>query len=438
MERNTDYDVIIVGGRVAGSTLAAYLAQVGVSVLMLERVVFPEPHPASSPIIQPVTMSMLDEIGADESAYAHNTPKIRQIVFADGDFEMQLPIPEINGRAYAYGIDRERFDHALWESALRYDTVDGKMGFSVTNLLWDNIGKTVIGVEGKFRGETQRHTSKVVIGADGRFSLVARKVDAQELDKHDDHPTSIYYAYWENVIPYDPDNTTVVGYAAPSQDYGYGIIPTADNQHIIGMEGRADKLKPNAGEVEEFYLSKLQENPQLWARLKNAERVSPVRGMRKIGNMFRTPGGLGWALVGDAYHQKDPIDGQGIYDAVFTSRTLAQSLIAWRNGEKSWDEAMSWYDTIVREEALPMYQMTLFRVQQQMYPQMNIQIPRPLWQTPIGWLYNDPHYKKLVGYALNRRVDPNRAVEPKEIAMGMLRGGLRKLSAELGKFETET
>ncbi|MEL6149749.1 MAG: FAD-dependent monooxygenase, partial [Chloroflexota bacterium] len=50
MERNTDYDVIIVGGRVAGSTLAAYLGKAGIRVLLLERATFPEPHPASSPM----------------------------------------------------------------------------------------------------------------------------------------------------------------------------------------------------------------------------------------------------------------------------------------------------------------------------------------------------------------------------------------------------
>lgn len=436
MQMNTNYDVIIVGGRVAGSTLAAYLGKAGVSVLMLERAVFPEDHPASSPIIQPVTLAMLDEIGADEGAYARNTPKIRQVMLSDGDFQAELPMPEIGGRAYAYAIDRARFDHALWENALSYDNADGYMGFSVTSLLWDSMGKTVIGVEGKHNGEKKHITSTVVVGADGRFSLVARKVGAQEHDKHEDHPTSIYYAHWKGVEPYDADNSTIVGYAAPTPTYGFLVMPSADGMAMIGMEGRADALAPPKGtSAEDFYMGKVQENPQMWARLQNAERVSPVRGMKKIGNMFRQPGGLGWALTGDAYHQKDPIDGQGIYDAVFTSRTLAQAMIAWREGEKTWDEALGWYDETVRAEAVPMYEATMFRVQQQMYPSVNVQIPRFVWETPFSLLYNDPHYKKLVGYALNRQVDPSRATAPRELAMGMLRGGLRKISDQLGKYE---
>lgn len=434
------YDVIIVGGRVAGSTLAAHLGQAGVRVLLLERAEFPQEHPASSPLIQPVTMAMLDAIGADEGAYAHGNPKIRRIVLSDGDLELAMPIPDIEGRQYAYSVERGRFDHALWENALRYDTVDGLMGFSVTNLLWDDIGKTVIGVEGKAKGnrDKQHFTAKVVVGADGRFSTVARKVDAQQHDEHEDYPTSIYYAYWRGVQPYDADDSSVVAYAAPSNAYGFYAMPSADGMTVIGMEGRSDKIDPSGGEVEDFYLARLQENPQLWARLQNAERVTKIHGMRKIGNMFRDPGGLGWALTGDAYHQKDPIDGQGIYDAVFTSRALARALLSWMNGERKWDEALAWYDEIVRAEAEPQYEMTLFRVQQQMYPRMNVQIPRFLWERPVRWLTKDPQYMQVAGLALNRQIDPRQSSDTRFMMLAMLRGGLRELSEQLGEYETET
>ena len=162
MQSQRDYDVIIVGGRVAGSTLAAYLAQQNLRVLLLERATFPAEHPASSPVIQPITLSMLDEIGADESAYARNTPKIRRFAIVDDDLSFDLPVPKIHGRAYGYAIDRARFDHALWENAMRYETVDGIMGFSVVNLLWDDLGQTVIGIEGKNTqtGDRQQFTSK--------------------------------------------------------------------------------------------------------------------------------------------------------------------------------------------------------------------------------------------------------------------------------------
>ncbi|MEM6282738.1 MAG: NAD(P)/FAD-dependent oxidoreductase [Chloroflexota bacterium] len=432
MERNTDYDVIIVGGRVAGSTLAAYLGKAGIRVLLLERAVFPEPHPASSPMIQPITMSMLDEIGADENEYARDTARIRRMLAVDTDFELVLDIPDIGGRNYAYAIDRARFDHALWDNAVSYDSVDGWMGFSVTNLMWDSLGKTVIGIEGKRKREKHYITAGVVVGADGRFSMVARKVGAAEHNKHDDHPTTLYYTYWKNVKPHDEGEPTTVATGAPDGKYGYLLMDSADGTTCVCIEGRSDIVQAiNGLNIEEFYMDMLQRNAYVWKRLQDAEPVDKVRGMRKVGNLFREPAGNGWALVGDAYHQKDPIDGQGIYDSVYSSRTLAQALIDWHSGDRTWDDAMTWYDRTAQQEMMPQYEQTLNRVQQQMYPSSNLPIPKPLLNTTVRWLSRDRVYRELAGLALNRQIDPREAATPKFLALAVLRGGLRELSERL-------
>ncbi len=431
-----DYDVIIVGGRVAGSTLAAYLGKGGVRVLLLERDQFPKSHPASSPMIQPVTMAMLDEIGADEAAYARNTPPLHAMYAFDGEFSFKLDLPEIGGRDYGYAIDRARFDFALWQNAVGYEQVTGRMGFSVTNLIWDDIGKTVIGVTGRDRatGETEHITARVVVGADGRFSLVARKVEAQEYNRHEDYPTTLYYGYWRGVAPLMPDGgPSSSAYASATATHGYLVMDSADDTTAVVVEGRADVIEPEPGQIEAFYLQKLAENRQVWDRLQNAELVTKIHGMRKINNLFRQAGGAGWALVGDAYHQKDPIDGQGIYDSVYTSRTLAKALQAWLCGDSIWDDAINWYAESAQTEMAPQYEMTLQRVQLSMYPRLPL--PKALMATPYRWLTNDPQFTQLAGLALNRQIDPRMAAEPREIVLAMLRGSLRELSAKLGEYE---
>ena len=70
--------------------------------------------------------------------------------------------------------------------------------------------------------------------------------------------------------------------------------------------------------------------------------------MRNIGNLYREAGGPGWALVGDALHQKDPLDGQGIYDAVLTAKLLAQALIDCQRGALSPSAALARYAAEVR------------------------------------------------------------------------------------------
>lgn len=436
-----DYDVIIIGGRVSGSTLAAHLGKAGMRVLLVERIQLPAEHPASSPMIQPVTLSLLDEIGADESAYAHNTPKIHSMIAIDGDIRFDLDLPEINGRNYGYALDRARFDAALWDNAVNMKTVDGIQNFAVSNLLWDDKGEQVVGIEGKRANSNnhERFTAYAVIGADGRFSMVARKVGAKDLDQHDEHPTSLYYAYWKGVKPLNEDGkATSVAYGSPNNTHGYLIMDSADNTTAVVIEGRSDTVNPEQGKVDEMYMAMLRQNKDVWQRLQDAEPITPVRGMRKIGNMYREAGGPGWALVGDAYHQKDPIDGQGIYDAVYSARTLAEALIAWHNEEKTWDEALAWYDEAARAHSHPQYEMTLFRVQQSLYPPINVNpIVKKFLETPIRWVSRDDQFRQRAGMALNRQIDPREAADPRFMMLAMLRGSLRELSDKLGEYETE-
>src|SRR6476620_9594296 len=98
-----------------------------------------------------------------------------------------------------------------------------------------------------------------------------------------------------------------------------------------------------------------QAHPGIWRRLAQAHPIGEVRGMRDIGNLYRQASGPGWALVGDALHQKDPLDGQGIYDAVFTAKALGQALAAWQHGAVSWEAALAQYEAAVQAETFPMY-----------------------------------------------------------------------------------
>ncbi|MGJ3239592.1 MAG: NAD(P)/FAD-dependent oxidoreductase [Anaerolineae bacterium] len=403
---NRDYDVIIVGGRAAGTHMAARLGKYGFRVLMLERNTHPSLPAVSSPIIFSATMRLLDEIGADEQAYAHNTPKLTHASTLANGLEVSLRIPDYKGRDYAYAIDRARFDASLWQTALTYDNVQGRQNFSVTDLLWD--GDTVMGVVGKEHGGTEeRITANVVIGADGRFGIVSRKVHAQETDVFETHPTSIYYAYWRDVAQVNdqPSMTTYVN--DNNTEYGYLTMDSADGQTAIGIEGRADVVEPDAGDAQGFYLRTLAQCEPLQARLANAEMVTTVRGMRHIGNSYRQAGGQGWALIGDAYHQKDPLDGQGIYNAVITGKALARQMLKWKRGEINWETAISEYDDIARVKTYPMYKSLQNRIQTSFYSDQGATIPTWLQDSLARWVLDDAEFQELVGKLFTREVPPD-------------------------------
>ena len=308
-DQHTHYDTIIVGGRPAGATLAARLGQAGLRVLLLERATLPSAPATSCPAIYPATMHLLDEIGADEAAYARGTPRLhRMVAEIRDDFRVSIPMPTLFGRDYLYAIDRARFDAALWQVAARCPSVDARQGLAVTDLLRN--GAQVTGVVGRQAGGAeQRFTADCVVGADGRFSLIARKVAARSYDQRADMPTTIYYAYWRNVVPYDDQGSLITSYGS-GRGYGYLLMDSADGLTCVAIEGRSDALALGDKQGLACYMRLLQAHPRIRRRLAHAALVGEVRGMRDIGNMYRQAGGAGWALVGDALHQKDPLDGQ--------------------------------------------------------------------------------------------------------------------------------
>jgi flavin-dependent dehydrogenase len=403
MHSDTHYDVIIVGGRPAGATLAARLGQQGLQVLLLERAVFPRPPAASCPAIYPSAMALLDEIGAEESDYARGTPPIRRMLSeVRDDFRIAVPVMELWGRDYCYAIDRARFDDALWRTAAASPGVTACQGFAVTGLLWQ--GERVVGVRGRQAGGPEVSLrAGCVVGADGRFSGVARAVDAQVYDQRTDLPTTLYYAYWRGAEPFD-SNGPALHSVATGRGYGYLLMDSADDSVCVAVGGQSALVDPGAEDVTAYYLRLLREQPRVWRRVAQAVRITDVRGMRNIGNLYRAAGGPGWALVGDALHQKDPLDGQGIYDAMLTAKLLSMALVDWKRGTLSWEQAIAAYELAARAATQPMYKATLERVRHEIYT------TRPDWayKTWLRWLATDPEYGRRLGLLLGRGIDPER------------------------------
>ena len=423
------YDVIVVGGRVAGSTLAARLGQQGLSVLLVERAAFPSPPAVSCPVIYASTLRLLDEIGADEADYARGTPRIRRwVTEVREDFTTVNQIPESHGRDYGYAIDRARFDDALWRNAAGRPTVTARDCFVVTGLVRD--GDRVTGIRGRAAGGAEEtFTADCVVGADGRFSAVARMAGAREYDRHDDYPTSIYYAYWKHVAPFD-HNGPCVHIFGPGAGFGVLLMESADDHVCVAIEGRTTIFDSADGKPAEVYNGFVRMYPQIWRRLEGAQQATAVNGMRRVGNLYRESGGPGWALVGDALHQKDPLDGQGVFDAVFTARALAEAIGDWKRGRQSWEQALSAYNDAVRAETYPMYLRTIERVKAEVYGEPS----ERAFRTYLRWIIEDPEYKRRLGLMVVRGISPADWLPRRVVLRALLRGALldlRRLASPL-------
>jgi 2-polyprenyl-6-methoxyphenol hydroxylase-like FAD-dependent oxidoreductase len=81
-------------------------------------------------------------------------------------------------------------------------------------------------------------------------------------------------------------------------------------------------------------------------------------GTAGVPNYFRQSFGPGWALVGDAAYNKDPITAQGISDAFIDAEGMATALDDGLAGRRSLDEALAAHQASRDQRAKPLYDFT--------------------------------------------------------------------------------
>lgn len=397
------YEVIIVGGRMAGASLAIRLGRQGLKVLLVERATFPSwPSVPSSPIVHPGTMRLLDELGLAEEEYSHPEGKVSHFILdMMGKYQAVMPIELVQlDRNYIYGIDRNKFDTRLWEQAANTAGVAAHQGVAMTDVVRDESGR-VTGITARVGGQEESFTAELVVGADGRFSLMAQKVGAEPFEEMNEFPSASYHAEWEEVGDYSESIPNPIVVYQLGGGYSLLTIPVAKGRYIIANYLRTRDTN-FGGELEAHYTQALQSVPPLRERLKNARRVTRVVGVRRIDNGYRQAHGDGWALVGDAFHYESPLDGQGIYNALLASKFLAEAIQQWKSGQP-WGQAGQTYQQRFYDASHAMLKQTVKRVQQELYTS-----PPPfVINTLMRWVLTDPQYQQQFLRYLSRAIDPN-------------------------------
>jgi flavin-dependent dehydrogenase len=164
--------------------------------------------------------------------------------------------------------------------------------------------------------------ARYVIGADGLGSRVARSVDAAVKEFRGANGAT-QYAYYAG-IPW-----TGIEFFLAERALA-GIFPTHDGQACIWIcnpSADAKQIRRRTGSRTEAFAQLLAHSaPELAERLRDAQRVSPVRGMLRQPNQLRQAFGPGWALVGDSAYHRDAVTGYGISDAFRDAELLATAL----------------------------------------------------------------------------------------------------------------
>jgi len=344
-------DVIIVGARCAGAATAILLAGQGHDVLVVDRAAFPS-DTLSTHAIARTGVVQLDKWGLLDDVLATGAPPIREAVFHTGPDIVRRPVKDRHGVDLMVAPRRHRLDPLLQDAAQRAGA-RLRTGVTITGVRRDATGR-VTGVTG--RDETSNPVelgARLVVGADGLRSRIARSVDAPMVE-YRGADGAAHYSYFAG------DWSAMEYYVAPGAFAG--IFPTNDGEACVwvctpsddAIAARQRHRSPEAA----FRSLLASASPALVERLdREATPASGVRGMTRMPNQLRTAHGAGWALVGDAGYHRDAITGHGISDALRDAELLAHAVDAVMGGAPE-TEALSRYQAARDRLLRPIFTLT--------------------------------------------------------------------------------
>ena len=344
-----DYDAIIVGARCAGSPTAMLLAQKGYRALVVDKATFPS-DTMSTHFIHPPGVASLERWGLLDRLAATGCPPVTTYSFDFGPLAVSGSPRPIDGVAVGYCPRRTVLDKILVDAAVDAG-VELREGFTVDEILADN--GTVTGIRGHDKGGaavTER--AKVVIGADGRHSLVAKAVKPEEYEQRRSH-LAMYYAYWSD-LPSKGFETII----RTENRRGWACLPTNDDLTVVPFGWPVEEFHQNRKDVEGNFFKTMELAPEFAERVRAAKRETKFIGSAELPGYVRKPFGHGWALVGDAAYHKNPITAMGINDAFRDAELLVGALDDAFSGRRPYEEGMRDYQQTRDQEALPVYEFT--------------------------------------------------------------------------------
>jgi 2-polyprenyl-6-methoxyphenol hydroxylase-like FAD-dependent oxidoreductase len=341
------YDATIVGARCAGSPTAMLLARKGYRVLLVDKASFPS-DTISTHIIWPHGAEALDRWGLLERVAATGCPPTAlNMVFDVGPLALTGGVTNTNGGRGGFCPRRTLLDKILVDAAVG-SGVELRENFTVEALITE--GDRITGIRGHSRnGRSLDEHSKIVIGADGEHSFVAKAVGAEDYEALP-ALAAFFYSYFSGIGAEDIEQYV-------REYHGAAYFPTNDGLALIAAVWPSKRFHEIRTDIEGNVMGVHQQLP-VADRLLQARREEKWYGTVGVRNYFRKPFGPGWALVGDAGHEVDPITGQGINNAFLDAELLVDAIDAGFSGRRALKDAMADYQSKRDERTVPLHHFT--------------------------------------------------------------------------------
>jgi menaquinone-9 beta-reductase len=334
-----EFDVAVIGAGPAGSSAAITLAQQGYHVALIDRAVFPRDKLCGD-FVNPINWPVLQELNVGQDLLARPHTKVSRFrMTTAGGAEIITALPVQGEPQFGLGLRRFHMDHVLLERARRAG-VSVHEGVKVKAVEKDSRGWRL---DLDRRGDPFLAWTKLLVGADGRNSWVARHLGV-----------AAEPSMRSGSVGFEIQLQKVRGVRGSVEIHqfvgGYGGVVRVDEGTINLCFTVQRKLLGRSVSFENLRERFLRHNPFLDELLRASEPVSTLRSVSPVFFPARRCFGDGFLLVGDAARVTEPLTGEGMFFALRSGQLAATTVAAaLREGNLSLPR-LSQFDRACRAE----------------------------------------------------------------------------------------
>jgi flavin-dependent dehydrogenase len=324
---NTNYDVIVMGGGPAGSTIATILAREGRKVVLFEKERFPRHHIGES--LMTDTYFTFQRMGLLEKLKASPFVRKYSVQFANPAGRESRPFYffEANHHecAVTWQVTRAQFDLMLIEHAEE----QGAQVYQETQIkrvLFD--GERAVGVEARFKdGSLQEFYAPVVVDATGQSAMLSNKFGWRVRDPK--LKKAVLYSYFKGAHR-EPDlngGATLVLRTPAGSNGWFWYIPLENDITSVGVVADPEYLVQGRGQdLAKIFHEEIEKVESCRKRVAGATRVDKIYSILDYSYRSKRCAGDGFILIGDAYGFLDPIYSSGVLLALKMAELAADSI----------------------------------------------------------------------------------------------------------------